>query len=259
MTTIVLAPHPDDEVLGCSWVLRGESPLHIVYATDGVPPWTAREQRDLVRRERTREAEAAWNVLGARVLGAIGLRYQDLAAWRSVGALADSLERVVRRLSAKRVYVPALEQGHPDHDACHVAAGLVIPRVKALAREWYVYSLYGYPLGTTELRFGRLDPGPYPDGRVVASSADELSAKARSLACFETQLAHDSVLRRWMDQPQPEAIAPFVFRHPPPNPGTTYYERELHFDDHGICGRRVNHTLRHAITAATDSIESSSR
>lgn len=250
MSSVIIAPHPDDEVLGCSWVLQ-QSSVYIIHVTDGVPRWIAREDRQLVKQIRIQEAKAAWDDLGVDVLDTIGLGFEDSATWQSVEALADSLEQIVMRLGATRVYVPSLEQGHPDHDACHVAAGLVVSRVKHSVPDWYVYSLYGYPAGTTDLCFGYLADSDYRAVQVVAANPDELFSKARSLACFKTQIEPCSVLHRWMDRPQPEAIAPFVFHHPLVSPGTTYYERELHFDEHGIRSNLVNNTLRRAIAGAS--------
>ncbi len=250
MRTVIVAPHPDDEVLGCSWVLQ-QSPVYIIHVTDGVPSWTVREDRQFIEHERIQESKAAWKVLGADVLDSMGLGFKDTAAWQSVEALADSLEQIVMQLGATRIYVPSLEQGHPDHDACHVAAGLVVSRVKHRVPDWYVYSLYGYRAGTTELCFGYLADSDYRDVRVVAASSEELSVKARSLACFKTQIEPGSILRRWMDRPQPEAIAPFVFHHPLASSEDTYYERELRFDEHGIRSNLVNNTLRRAIATAS--------
>ena len=57
--TVVVAPHPDDEVLGCSAVLLGASAT-VVHVTDGVPPWTAATEWDSVRSARRTESERAW-------------------------------------------------------------------------------------------------------------------------------------------------------------------------------------------------------
>ena len=81
--TIVLAPHPDDEVLGASTVLR-HGPTTVVHVTDGVPPWTERMAWATLLARRQAECATAWAVLGADVAGSVQLGFDDLTVWRAV-------------------------------------------------------------------------------------------------------------------------------------------------------------------------------
>lgn len=123
MTVLVVAPHPDDETIGCGGTLsalttRGTRVV-AVFLTSG-----ELGLRSLVAAEaqavREREAEAAAEVLG--LADTVFLRHAD---W----GVADELERVVPQLlriaekeSATEIYAPHPLDEHPDHAAAHQAA-----------------------------------------------------------------------------------------------------------------------------------------
>ena len=81
---VVLAPHPDDDVLGCGGTLAKQvvtgASVSVVYLTDGRKgdPTFASED-DLVK-ERQREAVAAAAVLGIEDVAFLGARDQELRA-----------------------------------------------------------------------------------------------------------------------------------------------------------------------------------
>ena len=107
---VILAPHADDEMLGCGgWLLRGrelDARLGVAYAV----------HRPL---ERRREADEA---LGDFELASVlDLDLPEGRAWPE-----PSLRRATRRLTAwlerldpLRIFVPNLQDPHPDHRATH--------------------------------------------------------------------------------------------------------------------------------------------
>lgn len=125
---VVLAAHPDDEVLavGGTLALLAERrvPLTFVWATRGEashPGSTVPAARDLARL-RVREADAALSrlgVIGDTVWldlpdGGLGERYVDLTrAVRALHQLGDVW------------LAPFRHDGHPDHEACGRAAAAV--------------------------------------------------------------------------------------------------------------------------------------
>jgi len=118
VTTLVLAPHPDDEVIGCGGTLAllGEEHERVVVAfltsgELGLPQLDA----DQARSRREAEAEQASPLLQLDRL--LFLRQPD---W----GLTDVVEPTVHLLRGQltgedisRVYLPHAGDGHPDHAA----------------------------------------------------------------------------------------------------------------------------------------------
>src|ERR1700722_3386085 len=157
--TVVVAPHPDDEVLGGSGVLLGASAT-VIHVTDGVPPWTTATERDRLGSDRQTESERAWTSLSSRVDG-VRLGFEDLGAWQLVDEVAEQLADVICSLAPDRVYLPAYQRGHPDHDATYLAGALARQRMGAGAgARWSIYGLYGFDQAR-RLRFGWLPPEVY--------------------------------------------------------------------------------------------------
>lgn len=118
MNVLVIAPHPDDEAIGCGGALckhaaNGDR-IAVVFLTSGelglkhLPAAKARAIRE-------REARAA-----ARILGVKKLHFLRLGDWfvgDSVKAGARRLRLVVRGEAPQLIYVPHEAEWHPDHRA----------------------------------------------------------------------------------------------------------------------------------------------
>jgi LmbE family N-acetylglucosaminyl deacetylase len=235
---LLIAPHPDDEVLGASAVLR-DGPVTVVHVTDGVPPWVEARERSAVRSARRAECRQAWRALSADV-ECVQLGYPDLRAWQSVEELAESLGEVALASSAERVFLPAYQRGHPDHDATYLAGALAAESLAGQGLDWRVYGLYGLD-SSRRLRFGCLPPG----WRGVVRRADDdlLSVKDQALRQFSSQLWPDSALDRWLANPGPEEFAPLPRRWRRIPAGPSFYDEELGFARHGAGAAVVEATF----------------
>src|SRR5262245_20247825 len=125
----VLAPHPDDEVLGCTSDLTGGDDVLVVHVTDGVPVGVTGDAAAELRAARDTEARDACRLLGARVERFVTLDAHDQELWSSTAMVADSICEVLRQFPCAAVYVPAFQSGHPDHDGLYVAAQLARSRI----------------------------------------------------------------------------------------------------------------------------------
>ena len=138
----VVAPHPDDELLGCGGTLckhldAGDD-VSIVFVTSGERTAAlslhAKEQR-VSRREA--EAAAAAATLGLGPDRLMFLRYPDggVAAGRPA---ATSLAQALQGLAPDLVYVPFPYEAHADH----VAAAQLVAGALATVRSVRTISLY---------------------------------------------------------------------------------------------------------------------
>jgi N-acetylglucosamine malate deacetylase 1 len=118
MDVLAIAPHPDDESIGCGGTLR----LHVergdrvtcVFLTSG-----ELGLKELPREEawaiREAEARAAADVLG--FAGVVFLRNRDWYMGEDVLAAAEGLRRVLTQVSPSTIYLPHASEAHPDHRA----------------------------------------------------------------------------------------------------------------------------------------------
>ncbi|MBB3472836.1 PIG-L deacetylase family protein [Sphingomonas sp. BK345] len=178
---LVLAPHPDDEVLGCGGTIarltaRGRH-VEVAVVTRGTAPRFAAEQVAAVRRE----AAAAHALLGVATT-----HYLDLPAVELDRVAQADINAAVRAaLVASRadtLFVPFVGDLHRDHqlifDAAMVAArprGSDYP-ARVLAYETVSETNWAAPY---------LAPSFQPN--VFVDVADTLEAKLDAFRCFESQ------------------------------------------------------------------------
>ena len=121
-SVLVLAPHPDDECLGCGGAIalhrRQGDRVKIVFATDGAAGaalglYAALDYREL-RREEARRAAA---VLGVHEL--VFWDYSDSGLAEAEG-LAERLEALLHADRPDIMYRPSTLEIHPDHWALAV-------------------------------------------------------------------------------------------------------------------------------------------
>ncbi|MEY8800941.1 PIG-L deacetylase family protein [Leisingera sp. XS_AS12] len=122
---LVLAPHPDDETLGCGGVimqkLAAGSQVNVVVATDGGAshlddPASKTSRQDLVA-IRERETYLACAKLGLAAEYVSFLRFPDGDLKQHAEALREQVAAMVALRRPSEIYVCALGDGHRDHVA----------------------------------------------------------------------------------------------------------------------------------------------
>jgi len=116
MNILVLAPHPDDESIGCGGTLcrhaaKGDRVV-AVFLTSGELglKHLPREQAWAIRE---REAKAAAKILG--LAGVEFLRQPDWSLGDHVGEAARALRPILKREAPGIIYLPHPNDWHPDH------------------------------------------------------------------------------------------------------------------------------------------------
>ncbi|MFG1221637.1 PIG-L family deacetylase [Xanthobacter wiegelii] len=169
---LVLAPHPDDEILGCGGAIlrhvEAGEPITVVIFTDGAAASGAADHAGDYVAMRQAKSRAAAQVLGYGTPHF--LDYPD----RGLVYDEDLVARVASLIAIHRpaiVYAPSIYEVHPDHRALAFAA------IEAVRRRGGPLAIACYEIGNPQLPNRLLD---------VTDLTDTLKAAMR---CFPSQLA----------------------------------------------------------------------
>lgn len=142
---VVLAPHPDDESLGCGVLLArafAGKGAHVICLTDGSASHPGSRQWTPERLARQRHAEmvAAIECLGGSACDLTWLSMPDSRLFQADATeVAARLEQLIEGHGAHHVFVPAAEDHHEDHQATARFADAL----RSHRPEW---SFYCYPV-----------------------------------------------------------------------------------------------------------------
>ena len=191
---VVVAPHPDDESLGCGGLIaearRQGRAVRLVVVSDGCGSHTHSEAFPPERLRALREAETlkAVALLGLPAEAVTFLRLPDghvpsvgSEAEAAAGAIAD----VARACGASAVFVTWRHDPHCDHQASAAIVGLARPKLGA-ARV-YEYPVWGWTLPPDT------DVGATPRGYRLDVSAHQVAKREAVYAHVSqtTDLIHD--------------------------------------------------------------------
>ncbi|KQP35462.1 PIG-L deacetylase family protein [Pseudorhodoferax sp. Leaf274] len=183
---VVVAPHPDDEVLMVGGLLAQLAHLArravVVAVTDGEAShagsrrWTPAA----LARQRKDETDAA--------LRALGLHASVLRLGLADGGVAAQAGRLARRLQALLtpddvVFTTWMFDGHPDHEACARATRAAAAVRGARLYEVPVWGWHWAPVGAVQM--------PWDRGRLLALPADALARKRAAVRAFASQWQRD--------------------------------------------------------------------
>ncbi|TPG42894.1 PIG-L family deacetylase [Sphingomonas koreensis] len=190
----VIAPHPDDEVLGCGGTIArltaGGAEVHVVIATRGRPPQFSESYMAAVMAE----AETAHRLLGVTQTHRLDLPAAALDAMPAAEINAR-LGECLDAIAPDTLFIPFVGDIHLDHQACFTAAMVwARPRradapAQILAYETLSETNWAAP-GTT--------PAFLPN--CFIDIADQLTLKIDAFAAFRSQA------KAFPDERSPEAI-----------------------------------------------------
>lgn len=159
---LVVAPHPDDEILGCGGALalhaRRGDPVHVALVTSGEAGGEGGARLD--------ESRAAARLLGESEVTCLGAPDGAVAG---DGSLAERLAALVARLGPRVVYAPSAFEMHPDHVATLDATAAALSR-------GFDGTLLLYEVNAEQMASFLLDITPVAE------------TKRRALAAFASQL-----------------------------------------------------------------------
>lgn len=176
---LVVAPHPDDEIIGCGGILAahrdaGES-VHVAVVTDGgqgQPGGPGGVDYVAMREEETRRA---LDVLGGGEVHF--LRHSD-GGLRGDWSAVPEITALVERVRPSKIFVTSPFEVHPDHRA---TALIAFRALRALAEppEIWCYEI-----------------GAMMPVNVLFDVTAAWPRKERAIGCFASQLLHQDLIQK---------------------------------------------------------------
>ncbi len=212
--TLVVAPHPDDETLGCGGAIallrRFVLPVSVLFISDGTKshPTSQKYPPLRLRDLREREASEALTLLGADAAAATFLRLPDGAVPARLDPGFTQAAALCRAFLAgdqpQTILLPWRRDPHPDHRATSQLMQAALSTLAAQPR------LLEYPVWAWE----RAAPGDIPQPREARAfrleMQDAAAAKQAAVAAHESQVTHlidDDPHGFWLS---PEVLAHFA-------------------------------------------------
>lgn len=186
---VVVAPHPDDEVLGCGGLIadavrRGRDVV-VVAVTDGEHCYPALVAWPPARLAAIRRAElvAAVARLGLPEAAIHAVAIADGGVRGAGVALADALHGLLR--ADDLALVTWAHDGHPDHEGSAEALLDAAARRGTRVLQYPVWAWHWMPP----------DAAGFAPARALRFDLDDAlgAAKAAAIACFDSQLGHGPV------------------------------------------------------------------
>ena len=183
---LIVAAHPDDEVLGCGGTiakLAVDRPVHIVILGEGISSrYDARQEADAASLQQLRgDAEAVAAMLGAKSLTLEGLpdnRFDELP-------LLDVIKRVERLVKALKPTV--IYTHHPgDLNIDHLVTFRAVMTATRPTAGCPVRDIYTFEVGSsTEWAFQQFEPVFRPN--VFVDISETLDVKVAAMARYESE------------------------------------------------------------------------
>jgi N-acetylglucosamine malate deacetylase 2 len=228
-SVLVVAAHPDDEMVGAGARLGRWKNVGFLHVTDGAPQdmKDARESGfarcEDYARARREEFHNALGLLNLSPSVEIALDFPDQETTTHLPEVAAQLQVTLADLKPDVVVTHPYEGGHPDHDSTAWAVAAACDRLKLEGQSGpLVVEMTSYHNGIYGMVAGEFLPAG--NTLVVAHELTpaECSFKRRLFACFKTQ---QRTLRWFPIENESFRIAPRYNFSKPPHDGKLFYEQ----------------------------------
>jgi len=211
-TSIIVAPHPDDETLGCGGTIaalcKSKIPVHFIFVSDGTMSHPNSKKFPSLKLRKLRELEAknAVRKLGGDTGQIEFLRLKDSLVPNPEDIdFAPTVKKLVAQLNQIRpesVFVPWQKDPHRDHQATWKIMHEVFNRIEQVPR------ILEYPVWFWER--GDSADLQYIDhmAKLIVNIEDTLSMKNAALTAHVSQVTH-----LIDDDPEGFMLSPEVIAH----------------------------------------------
>lgn len=181
---LIIAPHPDDEVLGCGGLIQQAithgKKVTVVILSDGAASHDGccDATHETIARERRKLTLDTWNLFdGTSAPGLHFLNYPD-GQIRQESPETDKLKRLIEEIAPDAIYVPNLHERFPDHLE---AQRIILSVVTDPAVSIYEYCVWAWYFDSWGL-LGR-------KGRLCTLSKEQHDCKNRMIGSYMTPVA----------------------------------------------------------------------
>lgn len=232
---VVIAAHPDDEVIGMGARLRRMRNAVLVYVTEGAPKnydyalSAGYPSRQAYSRARMREAGESLELahLSKECCISMGFVDQDLSF--NLVNLVSRIKEVLDVVKPLAVFSHSYEGGHPDHDSVSFAVSCCLK--KSCGKPPFHFEFTSYHNNNGEMLTGKFLKGRSGAFRRYVLNREEVERKERMKECF---LSQKDVLERFGTECEEYREAPSYHFSRPPHAGPLFYE----MFDWGVTGRQ---------------------
>lgn len=199
---VIIAPHPDDEVLGCGGLLQGlaalDRPIQLISVTDGSAshPGSRRWPVERLSVVRPQETAQALHRLGVPLHSLKWLRagFTDGKVAAREAQLSGFIQRYLKPNDV--VFTTWREDGHCDHEA--------VGRASAQAALNTGVTLYELPVWTWHWATPEDAQVPWHRARKIPLTCESVARKRHAIHAFASQLEGDPQIGL------PPVLAPYV-------------------------------------------------
>lgn len=137
---LVVAPHPDDEVLATGALLAGAHDAVLLAVTDGEAAYPQQVAPETLAERRRCEQDAAARALGVGSTRIERLGIPDGSVAAHEGRLAEAIAELA--VGCSLVVAPWVHDHHSDHEACGRAAVAAVAALGPACRPMLVHSVF---------------------------------------------------------------------------------------------------------------------
>jgi glycosyltransferase involved in cell wall biosynthesis/LmbE family N-acetylglucosaminyl deacetylase len=224
LSVLIIAAHPDDEIIGASTIIR-HVPNQILHTTDGSPEnladaiaagCSSRVEYAALRR---RELLNALALAGCASIPLHQLGFQDQTCSFHLRQLTERVRQLIQRLRPNVVITHPYEGGHPDHDATAFA---VHTAVRSLSAPPLIVEMTSYHLGPSGITTGEFLPSDNTESFIIELTAEERALKQAMFKCFQSQR---QTLQYFQLSHERFRVAPHYDFSAAPHAGKLFYEQ----------------------------------
>lgn len=218
---LVLAPHPDDEVVACCAAIgraqKEGAEIFVLFLTHGCVAretlWIWERRRyDFYVERRFAESETVTKLLNIKSLNHPVRPARHL--WQDLERVYASIDQAITAHNIDQLWVPAFEGGNADHDAANAVSSLFAKSISVL--EFAEYNFFNNKQHSHAF--------PYPNGteQTITLTNGEQQKKSEALALYLSEQFNLSYVQVERETYRP---LPTHDYSKPAHPGTLWYAR----------------------------------